>query len=398
MKLTNRNKPRICYFRGSYLNPFETQYLEPLRSDFDLTVGYTRSHRFNIDSISLPRVMVNCADYMNGLVPRQIKGHHVPNVLKVLGYDEVLLGYADLLSKFELIHVQEQAFYSTWQIARAKKRHGFKLVVVQAEVNPYWYTGNRAIRGRAGFVREQADVFIARSARAKAALVCEGVPPERIRVIGHGVDPCRFCPGPKDLELCRALGIDPDRFVVLFVGHLLWTKGIFALASAAKLLFEDETVRRLDPLFVLVGEGGDRRSFEHHLTALGLQKHFLLVGRQPYSRLPEIHRLADVFVLPSISTQYILEQFGIVLIESMATGKPAISTHCGAIDEVVADAGLLVQPNDYLRLAEALGSLCRNESLREELGRRGRERVCAQFTNIGISEKIAAVYREALAL
>ena len=100
--------------------------------------------------------------------------------------------------------------------------------------------------------------------------------------------------------------------------------------------------------------------------------------------------------LPSISTRFILEQFGIVLIESMATGKPVISTYCGAIDEVVDDAGFLVQANDYFRLYHALLDLSKNESLRNELGERGLARVRDRFSRDLISSKIASVYQEVL--
>jgi len=391
-------KPRVCYFRGSYLNPFETQYLEPLQEEYELSVAYTRSHRFEIDSIPMRKISVNCLDYFNGLLPRQIKGHHIPNLFKVFGYDEVLLNALDFAKNFDVIHAQEQAFYSSWQLAKAKQKHGFKLITVQCEVNPYWYLSKRAIPLRAKFTREQSDLFIARSERAKAALICEGVNENRIRVIGHGVDTKRFHPGPKDNKLCAELNIDSDRFIILFVGHLLWTKGIFALANAAKLVMADPEIKKLDPLFLIVGEGGERAALEQTIKNLEIEHNFKLIGRQRYNLLPAIHRLADIFVLPSISTRYILEQFGIVLIESMSTGKPVISTHCGAIDEVVGDAGILVQPNDYLRLAESLITLCKNEELRNELGIRGIDRVNTFFTNTIMSSKIASAYQEVLKL
>jgi glycosyltransferase involved in cell wall biosynthesis len=120
------------------------------------------------------------------------------------------------------------------------------------------------------------------------------------------------------------------------------------------------------------------------------------VGWQPYDQLPDIHRLADIFILPSISTRYILEQFGIALIESMATGKPIISTHCGAIDEVVGDAGILVQPNDYFRLYYALLKLCLNKDLRSDLGNRGFKRVHKRFNQHKIPSEIASAYKEVL--
>jgi glycosyltransferase involved in cell wall biosynthesis len=103
-------------------------------------------------------------------------------------------------------------------------------------------------------------------------------------------------------------------------------------------------------------------------------------------------------VLPSIATRFVLEQFGIVLIEAMATGKPIVATRCGAIDEVVGDAGLLVQPNDYFRLSETLRTLLGDGPLRERLGRMALERVRSRFRKEHISAMISQAYDEVLAL
>jgi glycosyltransferase involved in cell wall biosynthesis len=389
-------RPKVCYLRGSFLNPFETQYLEPLQQDFDIVAAYSSSHRFDVSQISLPRVELPCLDYLNGIIPRRIAGRSVPNILKSLGYNEVLLGLDRSLAGYDLVHAQEQGFFFTWQAGKRKRRLGYKLISVQAEVNPYWYLGRRGLSRRAALVRRETDLFIARSQRAKHALICEGVDPDRVHVIGHGVNLARFRPGPRDVELCTSLGIDCDRFIILFVGHLLWSKGIFALADAAKLLLQHPAIKALDPLFLIVGAGDERARLESRLRRLGIERSFALVGRQPYDRLPALHRLADVFVLPSISTPYISEQFGIVLIESMATGKPVVSTHCGAMDEVVGDAGILVQPNDYYRLYHALRKLCLDESCRVEIGERGLARAKQRFSHEAIADAIAEAYWEAL--
>ena len=119
---------------------------------------------------------------------------------------------------------------------------------------------------------------------------------------------------------------------------------------------------------------------------------------QPYSRLPDVHRLADVFVLPSISTRTVQEQFGIALIEAMATAKPVLTTHAGAIDEVIGDAGLVVQANDYYRLAEGLRTLALDADLRARLGQRGFERVQRHFTRELIGEQVASAYRHVLGM
>ena len=396
MSTSLNQKPRVCYFRGSYLNPFETQYLEPLQDQYDLFVAHMRSHRYDVNSIPIPRRSVHCLDYLNGLIPRRINGHVIPNPLKYFGYDEVIFGVDRLLSGVDLVHMPEQTFYSSSQIARRKSALGFKIITVQDEINPYWYAYRSVVKVRTDFVRSQTDLFIARTKRANAALLCEGVPAEKIDVVGHGVDTNRFKPGEKNTELANRLGIDSDRFVILFVGNLLWTKGIFSIANSAKLLLMDSKFKKMNPLFVMVGQGDDRSKLEERIRLFGLEDQFLLTGNLPYHTLPDVHRLADIFVLPSISTRYILEQFGIVLIEAMATGTSVISTHCGAIDEVVSDSGLLVQPNDFYRLHEALARLILDETLRKELGQRGLARVRSHFSHEVISSKLRSAYQKVL--
>jgi glycosyltransferase involved in cell wall biosynthesis len=389
-------KPRICFLRGSYLNPFETQYLAPLQAEFDIVAAHPRSHRYDVADCGVPCVSVPCLDYLNGLIPRTIGHRPVPNLLKTFGFEEVLIGVERLVRAYDIVHVPEQTFFFTWQVAKKKRRNGIRLVTTQDEVNPYWYQDRSVIAARAELVREETDLFLARSERARLALLLEGVEPERVRVVGHGVDTTRFHPGDRDAQLARSLGIEPDRFVVLFVGRLVWTKGIFALADAAALMLRDPEIKRLDPVFLVVGGGPEAPALESRLRQLGIAESFRLAGAQGYDVLPDIHRLANIFVLPSISTRFILEQFGIVLIEAMATGVPIVTTHCGAIDEVVGDAGVLVQPNDSRRLSEAMLRLCRDAPLRAELGERGLERVGARMTREVVAESLASAYRDVL--
>jgi len=389
-------RPRVAYVRGSYLNPFEAQYLEPLLDRFDITAVYPRSHRFDVSGLKLPTVRLSCLDYLNGLVPRRLGGIAVPNPQKRFGLDEHVFGLDRLLPGIDVVHAAEQTFYCTYQLAQRKRRYGYKLICLQAEINPFWAEGHGGTLERAAFVRETADLFIARSDRARSALLCEGVEPQRIRVIGHGIDTRRFAPGPRSPELCRRFGIEPDQTVFLLVGRLVWEKGLFSLADAARLLLQEESFRRVKPVFLYAGDGPERGPLERRLRRLGVEAHFRLIGLQPYAVLPEIHRLADVFVLPSIATRTVQEQFGIALIEAMATGKPVLSTHCGAIDEVLGQAGILVQANDYYRLAEALRTLALNAELRHRLGHQGRERVLRLFTREVIGEQVAEAYATVL--
>ena len=385
-------KPKVCFLRGSYLNPFEVQYLEPLQDRFDILLAHPGFKRYDLRSVTLPCKKIPCVDYLNGILPQQLFNRLIPNILKYFGYEEVLLNLKNYLRGFDIVHVPEQSFYFTWQAAKLKQDLRYKLVTTQDEINPFWYSHRKPIFKRASVVRLKSDLLLARSLRAKKALMVENVKPNKIRVVGHGIDTKRFYPAEKNKSLCHKLRIPINQFIILFVGRLVWTKGIFILVDAAKLLIENKKTRERNPLFLIVGDGPERPEFENRIKLLGIEKYFQLLGNQSYQLLPDIHRLADIFVLPSISTRYILEQFGIVLIESMACKKPVITTYCGAIDEVIGDCGILVQPNDYYRLYKAMEKLILNEDMRLKFGELGKKRVEKKFTNIKISELIADAY------
>jgi len=115
-----------------------------------------------------------------------------------------------------------------------------------------------------------------------------------------------------------------------------------------------------------------------------------IVGTFPYSEMPAIHNLADVFVAPSIPLRDWQEQFGMVFAEALACGKPVISTLCGSIPEVIGDAGILIQPNDPLSIYQELKKLILDEKLRRKYGVLARKRAEKVFN----PEKVAMRLRE----
>ena len=79
---------------------------------------------------------------------------------------------------------------------------------------------------------------------------------------------------------------------------------------------------------------------------------------------------AMIFAFPSLD-----EGFGMPVLEAMAAGIPVLTSNRSALPEVAGDAALLVDPEDTDALTRTLRDLTESESLREDLTKRGRNRV-----------------------
>ena len=107
--------------------------------------------------------------------------------------------------------------------------------------------------------------------------------------------------------------------------------------------------------------------------------------------LPQFYRAAEVLALPSY-----YEAFSKVAAEAMACGKPVVGTSAGGLPEVVEDGrtGILVRFGSVEGLTSALVSLLSDDSLRADMGKRGRERVLEMFTWRAVAEKTRKAYEE----
>jgi phosphatidylinositol alpha-mannosyltransferase len=121
---------------------------------------------------------------------------------------------------------------------------------------------------------------------------------------------------------------------------------------------------------IVVGPGTRlRRGYEREVRRSRLED-VVFTGLVPYEELPRYYKTADVFCAPATGR----ESFGIILLEAMALGKPIVASSIEGYASVLAHnaEGLLVPPGDEDMLVRALLSLLTDESLRREMGARGR--------------------------
>ena len=381
---------KIALVRGANLNKFEMQTFELLAEDFDITALCLKGNNFSIRDIKLPIKQLCGIDI---LVPQFLRRHYYFSLGFLLEINQPMFRLNKELRGFDIVHSSDLCYYYTYQAAKLKKKHGYKLVVTILENVPFLFGRNVFSRKRIAEIIRQADMFLPLTQRAAEALMLQGASADRIKVVPFGIDTTLFRPMDNvDELLYKHLDISREDVVILYVGRLSKWKGLFELIYAAKKIVEDKELSNRSVKFILVGDGPHKRKMMALLRYLELGRYFRIVGGIEYSRMPEIHNLADIFVLPSIAGFRAREQFGMVLVESMACGKPVVSTLTGSIPEVVGEAGLLVQSSDHYSLYQALKRLILDEGLRANLGQLARKRITENFDSKIVAQKLRDIY------
>ena len=349
----------MALVRGPGLGGTELHLYDLLLDRYDIRAFGLSQHKLDVTGSQVPCEYLSWGDAVGGRsLANAYRSRFKSERYYMPGLEKRLAGY-------QIVHTGEIHTTFSAQTARAKKQAGYKLVVFATENIPFagWNEPGGPERKRE--VLEAADFYLALTEDARTVLRLEGVSDSKIRVVPYGVDLERFKAGPPDQELQQRFRLEPGRFTILFVGRLVWEKGIYDLLNAVGML------NRKDIQLLFVGEGPERGNLERYAEMIGLSSS---VRFSSYLNFAEVHRaysLASVFVLPSIPTQGVREQFGIVLIEAMACGIPTIVTRCGSMPGVIRDAGLLASPGDAVSLAECLGRLADSPAMCRELGDRG---------------------------
>ena len=184
------------------------------------------------------------------------------------------------------------------------------------------------------------------------------VTPERLRVVGLGVEHAFFAPGKKEMAR-KAAGLPEMGKMVLYVGRIQPLKGL-RLATEA---FLQVLIDHPDAFFVVVGgPSGHQGEIElarclDFAATHGFAEKIILRKPEPHLRLASYYRAADAVVVPSRT-----ESFGLVALEAMACGTPVVATAVGGLKSLIDDGntGYLVDRRDPGSFAVALGRALRS--------------------------------------
>jgi starch synthase len=209
----------------------------------------------------------------------------------------------------------------------------------------------------------------------------------RISVIHNGVDLEMFKPRMDVENLRERYGIS-DSPSVLYLGRMDPYKGVEYLLRAAHIVVEHIPKVK----FIIAGGSRfDRSNVQDYLTSSKIRRSTIFTGYLPRSEIPLLYSACEVFCYPSM-----WEGFGLTPAEAQASAKPVVAfNHC-AIPEVVkhGETGILVNPGDYKKLADAIVRLLSDPDLRRRMGEEGRRRVEKLFNWDEAADKTIEVYRQ----
>jgi glycosyltransferase involved in cell wall biosynthesis len=244
---------------------------------------------------------------------------------------------------------------------------------------------------------QTADMIITVSNAMKDELIGLGFPAEKIRVVYNGVDPEKYNLNQVSKEKAREIreqyGVKDDDLMILFLGRLVWVKGVDKLIASMPYVLQKIPNAKL----VIVGLG----DMQDYLTRLVQNLKLQDKVKFCFEFIPEEDRIAhyaacDIAVFPSV-----YEPFGIVAIEAMSMEKPVVVGASGVsgMREIVIttgpdQCGFHVNPNDPPDIAWGITSALENPEKRQLLGQNGRKRVLKEFTWDEIAKRTIRNYNE----
>ncbi|HAJ60147.1 MAG TPA: glycosyltransferase [Cyanobacteria bacterium UBA8543] len=196
-----------------------------------------------------------------------------------------------------------------------------------------------------------ADRILSVSGYTRDRLLTEqNLDPNKISLLPNTFDAHRFQIAPKPTYLLERYNLTLKQPIILTVSRL---SSIERYKGYDRILQALPQIRQVIPNihYILVGKGDDRPRIEQLIAQLQLQECVTLAGFIPDDELGDYYNLCDVFAMPSKR-----EGFGIVYLEALACGKPALGgNQDGAIDALChGELGALVDPNDTNAIAQTL--------------------------------------------
>ncbi len=240
-------------------------------------------------------------------------------------------------------------------------------------------------------ILKRADKIIA--ANSYTAIMCSNFlkSGQKIIAVNPGVKDFSDFSEERNREIREKNNLNGHK-ILFSLGRLVKRKGFDKTILAVKKILEDQP--DYDLIYLIAGKGPD----EEYLKDLAekelgnnWKKYIRFIGEINEGEKWSLFSLCDAFIMPSRNISGDFEGFGIVYLEANLAKKAVIAGNSGGVPDAVENGvnGLLVDPENVNEISQAILSLLNNESLRNKLGERGRQRA---LDNFNWRDKINDIY------
>ncbi|KYK24700.1 hypothetical protein AYK26_06525 [Euryarchaeota archaeon SM23-78] len=318
--------------------------------------------------------------YLMSLSPKErAKALYGPNVFQEAYLFARKVRLIAMQEDFDIIHAHD---HWTFPAAIAAKEATGKPLVVHVHITEFDKTGGASVNQRVYDMEREgmyaADLVIVVSNFIKQRLIDNyGVPEWKIRVVHNAAEPM-------DKSIFHdASKIKETDKIVLFIGRITLQKGPdYFVEAAKKVLEKDPNVK-----FIMAGTGDMLPRIIERVAELGIADRFIFPGFVNREEVAKLNKIADVFVMPSVS-----EPFGIVPLEAMWQETPAIISRQSGVSEVLNHV-LKVDFWDISDIASKILALLHYRSLHDQIKHHGSLEV-RTLTWEGPAKKCIEVYNE----
>ncbi len=215
-----------------------------------------------------------------------------------------------------------------------------------------------------------------------------GLPEDKLVMVPNGVNTEVYAGHGEDLREFRSKFALPEEKIVLFVGRLVYEKGVHVLVNAVPKVLEKANAK-----FIIVGNGYMKEQLSGLVKSMGLAHKVLFTGFVDDETLRKLQRCADVSVVPSL-----FEPFGIVALEAMAARSPVVVSDTGGLSEIVEHdiSGVKVYVNNPDSLAWGINRILIDDGFANWLRTNAFKRVQEKYNWDKIGQQTSNIFRTVL--
>ena len=215
-----------------------------------------------------------------------------------------------------------------------------------------------------------------------------GLPFDKINVIPNGINLTNFNGIERDYDFRRQYAMDNEK-IILYVGRLVYEKGVQHLISAMPKILENYH----DAKLIIAGKGGMLDELKGQAEAMGLSNKVYFTGYLNSKQVQKMYKCADVAVFPST-----YEPFGIVALEAMLAGVPTVVSDIGGLNEIVDHGinGMKSYAGNCNSIADSVISLLYDKQLASIVSKKAKQKVKEEFNWNKIAQDTHYIYEQAI--